>query len=149
MREGEGRDGGADGALKIKLRVPFEQRHEAAPRLAVRGLQCQMARAVQRDPQQWNTEREVLRQLPRLAGDDVTPIAPWETEAYFGAESRRHIAATWLRWWREHGRDTPAQRAAAGEAHALADLSSDDAARRYEVRVHADDRVAADGSGAR
>lgn len=124
----------------------FEGEEQRGPRLvqvlaatgapeAVPYLLRHLASAAQRHRSLWDTDREVLRQLARLAGDDPAPVAPWESDPYSGTESRRHSAAAWLRWWREHEHDTPAQRAAAGEARALSDLSADDPARRYAAMV--------------
>lgn len=80
-----------------------------------------------------DTEHEVLRQLPRVTGDDPMPVAPWERGALGDDEVALRVTVAWLRWWRAHEADTPAQRAAAAESHALADLASDDGAVRFSA----------------
>ena len=79
----------------------------------------------------WDLDAEVLRQLVRLAGDDPTPVAPWERDAMRFADARRRVVSSWIRWWRSHAGDTPAQRAAAGESLAVADLTHADPAVRF------------------
>lgn len=76
-------------------------------------------------------DEEILRQLARLSGDDPMPIAPWERGAYAGDDVRRRATAAWIRWWRDHGADTPAQRSAAALSRAQADLMAEDPAVRF------------------
>ncbi|MFO0644752.1 MAG: hypothetical protein U0326_00785 [Polyangiales bacterium] len=90
-----------------------------------------LADVARRDTQFWELEREILRQLGRVAGDDPMPVAPWERNALNTADARRRVVTSWIRWWRAHGADTPAQRAAAIESHALGDLNAEDPAVRF------------------
>ena len=81
-------------------------------------------------------DEEILRQLVRLSGDDPVPVAPWERGAYAGDDARRRVAAAWVRWWRDHGDDTPAQRAATALSHAQANLTAEDPAVRFAAIQH-------------
>jgi len=99
------------------------------------------------------TDEEVLRQLPRVAGYDAHPIAPWERNVFDQPEARREVARRWLRWWRSHQDEAPAQRAAAGESLAVADLTHADPAVRFAamqrlVTVPAHRAVVADATRA-
>lgn len=77
------------------------------------------------------TDEEVLRQLPRVAGYDAHPVAPWERGVFDQPEARREVARHWLRWWRSHQDEAPAERAASGESLAVADLTHPDPAVRF------------------
>ena len=77
------------------------------------------------------TDVEALRQLPRVAGYDAHPVAPWERGVFEQPEARREAARRWNRWWRSHQDEAPAQRAAAGESLAVADLTHADPAVRF------------------
>jgi hypothetical protein len=78
-----------------------------------------------------DTDAEVLRQLPRLAGYDAHPVAPWESGVFAQTEARREVTRRWIRWWRSHQDETPAQRVASGESRAVADLTHADPAVRF------------------
>ena len=79
------------------------------------------------------TDREILRQLARATGDDVNPVAPWESEVWSSEVARSHASTAWLRWWRSHQGETRAQWTAAAETRAIADLSHADPAVRFSA----------------
>ncbi len=80
-----------------------------------------------------DTDREILRQLARATGDDVNPVAPWESEVWSTEVARTHASTAWLRWWRSHQGETRAQWTAAAETRAIADLSHADPAVRFSA----------------
>jgi hypothetical protein len=79
------------------------------------------------------TDREILRQLVRATGDDVNPVAPWESEVWSSEVARAHASTAWLRWWRSHQGETRAQWTAAAETRATADLTHPDPAVRFSA----------------
>jgi hypothetical protein len=78
-----------------------------------------------------SVDEEIFRQLPRIAGYDVYPVGPWDSEALTQVEVRRAAVTAWSEWLRNHREQTRAQWLAEGETRSLNDLTSDNPAVRF------------------
>lgn len=92
-----------------------------------------LARSVADEELAPGAEPAVIEALIALTGHDLVPRGPWDGRWGDSLDARRATAQAWLRWYRDHAGETPAQWRAAGEARAREALSSDDPAVRMSA----------------